>query len=366
MEWQAARAANQKEFRALYNQRRLIERLGFEPPVQARRRLATGRLSMVGLICPRNQGRYTHSLGGRPMNQHRSYLLRAAILGSIWWFVSIPTLSGIDQLLLGSFYPVPLVVWFYWFGVFALGHYLLIGVPLLALFLWRGWLSRKAFAVKGFTVAAIGWINFAWLIRVLEGHEKLGDFFPLVFRDPLFLFSLLAFGLLSGVVLWGVMEQVDSQFHVAKAVLVGLFLSFAMISPLRLMYMWGMHRETYPINDLLGYYVWNGFLSTMVFLIFGVPLLSLLLWRGWLSRKAFAVGGSATAVVAGIVWIFAVGITAGEGYLERYPLNDFLWMVDLLFFGICGFLTGLVLWRVMRKRICTALVSSQTASQTVQ
>ena len=49
-----------EEFRALYNQHWLIERLGFEPPVQARQRLAlqTGRLSMVGFICPRNQGRY--------------------------------------------------------------------------------------------------------------------------------------------------------------------------------------------------------------------------------------------------------------------------------------------------------------------
>ena len=237
---------------------------------------------------------------------------------------------------------------------------------MLTLFLWRGWLSRKAFAVGGFSVAAIGWISFAWLIPVLEEHAKLGDFFPLVFRAPLFLFSLLAFGLLSGVVLWGVMEQVDSQFHVVKAARAGFVLSFVLIAPLRLMYMWGVHRETFPLHDLPGNYVGSGLLSLMGFLIFGVPLIALFLWRGWLSRTTFAVGGSATAVVAGIVWIFAVGITAGEGYLERYPLNDFLWMVDLLFFGICGFLTGLVLWRVMRKRICTALVSSQTASQTVQ
>ena len=49
-----------EEFRALYNQHWLIERLGFEPSVHARRRLALqpGRLSMVRFICPRNRGRY--------------------------------------------------------------------------------------------------------------------------------------------------------------------------------------------------------------------------------------------------------------------------------------------------------------------
>ena len=48
-----------QEFRALYNRSWLIERLGFQSSIQARKRLAleTGCLIMVGSFCPRNQGR---------------------------------------------------------------------------------------------------------------------------------------------------------------------------------------------------------------------------------------------------------------------------------------------------------------------
>ena len=48
-----------EEFRALYNQHWLIERLRASGSSKTTPCLATGRLSMVGLICPRNQGRYT-------------------------------------------------------------------------------------------------------------------------------------------------------------------------------------------------------------------------------------------------------------------------------------------------------------------
>ena len=50
-----------EEFRALYNQHWLIEHLGFEPPVSCPPTpfTATGRLSTLGLICPRNQGQYS-------------------------------------------------------------------------------------------------------------------------------------------------------------------------------------------------------------------------------------------------------------------------------------------------------------------
>ena len=102
MEWQTARAANQKEFRALYNQRWLIERLGFEPPVQARRRLATGRLSMVGLICPRNQGRYRPRETVTPhpaVKQHE----RKALTTIVLWTsrLSWEKDCGVDKRILG-------------------------------------------------------------------------------------------------------------------------------------------------------------------------------------------------------------------------------------------------------------------------
>ena len=49
-----------QDFRALYNQHWLIERLGFQSPAQARQRLAieSAALIMVGSLCPGNQGRY--------------------------------------------------------------------------------------------------------------------------------------------------------------------------------------------------------------------------------------------------------------------------------------------------------------------
>ena len=298
------------------------------------------------------------TLKGDAVNQRILYLRRAAILGAIWSFVSIPTLYGINALLSGSFYPVGLLPWFYMIGVVAALHFLLIGVPLLTSFLWRGWVSRMTFVFGGILVAAMSGIHLVWLSDVFRGSAKLRDFLPAMIDNSLLLISLATYGLVSGFVFFSIMERANSQIYLAAAIVPGLGLSFAMVSPLSVVYLWGVYGETYWNSVLLEVSAAQGMASMMVFLIFGVPLLALFLWRGWLSCKTFAFGGSAAAVAAGIFWTFTAGILQGEASPERYSLGNFLWVVDVLFFGFCGFLMGLMLWKVKMKRICAALVSS--------
>ena len=296
------------------------------------------------------------------MKQHRSYLFRAAILGSIWSFVSASSLYGFPALIGGeSFYPLGPILWWISIGVMSVMGFLLVGVPLLAYFLRRGWHSRKAFAIGGFAGAIGGIFCVLILLPVLRGDIDGGMRSPYrLMTDELPVLAFVAvYGLLAGIGFWSMLRHIDSQFHVAKAVPVGFVLSFAMISPLLLVYFWAVH--TYAFQTFLLAYVSIGTVSTLTFLIFGVPLLALFFWRGWLSQTTFGVGGSAAAVVAALLWVFIP-----EERVRLGRSDDLLWMVDLLFFGVCGFLAGLLLWRVMRKRICTDLVSSQTSSQTAQ
>jgi hypothetical protein len=131
--------------------------------------------------------------------------------------------------------------------------------------------------------------------------------------------------------------------YLFKATLIGVVVSFLVIPTVLLtaVRLLRLAPRTLVPTDLLNVYVLYGSVSALVFLILGVPIVSLYRRRGWVSWPMFALGGVFVAMIGeGLLMI------SGIGYWD--VANVALLVQNTTMLAVGGFCAGTVFWAISR------------------
>lgn len=131
--------------------------------------------------------------------------------------------------------------------------------------------------------------------------------------------------------------------YLVKASLVGGAVTFLvvptiLVSAARFL---GVAPKTPVAADLLGIYVLYGSVSTVIFVLVGVPMLGLLRRIGWASWPAFAFGGAVVAIIGE-----ALLMISGIGYWD--VTNVGLLVRNTTMLATSGFCAGTIFWAIAR------------------
>ena len=123
-----------------------------------------------------------------------------------------------------------------------------------------------------------------------------------------------------------------------RAAVVGVVLSFAVVPTLLLLKLLiGAEPHAPVAPNFVTFYVLYGAVSAAMFLIIGLPILTLLRRRRWRSWWAFAIGGAVVALVGEAALIFG-----GVGYWDTSNLPSMLSNTVVL--ALAGCVTGAIFW----------------------
>jgi hypothetical protein len=123
-----------------------------------------------------------------------------------------------------------------------------------------------------------------------------------------------------------------------RAAGVGVVLSFVVVPTLLLLNLVIGAEPHAPIGpNLVTFYVLYGAVSVVIFLVFGLPTLTLLRRLRWRSWWAFAIGGAVVALVGEASLVFG-----GVGYWDTSNLLSMLNNTVVL--GLAGGVTGGIFW----------------------
>jgi len=123
-----------------------------------------------------------------------------------------------------------------------------------------------------------------------------------------------------------------------RAAVVGVVLSFAVVPTLLLLKLVIGAEPHAPVGpNLVTFYVLYGAVSVAIFLVIGLPILTLLRRRRWRSWWAFAIGGAVVALVGEAALVFG-----GVGYWDTSNLPSMLNNTAVL--GLAGGVTGSIFW----------------------
>jgi len=123
-----------------------------------------------------------------------------------------------------------------------------------------------------------------------------------------------------------------------KAAVLGIVLAFVVVPTmllLRLVIGAEPHAPVAP--NLITFYLLYGAVSAALFLIIGLPILSLIRRRRWGSWWAFAIGGMVVALVGEAALVFG-----GIGYWDTSNLASMLSNTAIL--ALAGAATGAIFW----------------------
>jgi len=123
-----------------------------------------------------------------------------------------------------------------------------------------------------------------------------------------------------------------------KAAVLGVVLSFAVVPTLLLLRLVIGAEPHAPVTpNLPTFYLLYGAVSAAIFLIIGLPILTLLRRRRWRSWWAFAIGGMVVALIGEAALVFG-----GVGYWDTSNLPSMLSNTAIL--ALAGGVTGAIFW----------------------
>jgi hypothetical protein len=131
--------------------------------------------------------------------------------------------------------------------------------------------------------------------------------------------------------------------YLIKASLIGgattfLVVPTILVAAVRLL---GVGPKTPVAADLLSIYILYGLVSTVIFVLVGVPMLGLLRRIGWASWPTFAFGGVVVAIIGE-----ALLMISGIGYWD--VTNVGLLTRNTTTLAISGFCAGTIFWAIGR------------------